>query len=140
MNCNFCKITTENTEKIIWETKSTITVLSNPQLMSGHLLVIPKRHVEKLSDLSKEEREEIITETIFAQEKILETIAPGCDVSQHFRPFIPDNAFKVSHLHIHIRPRFLDDELYMKVQKYENEVFHAPSEEDFKKYKELFSK
>jgi diadenosine tetraphosphate (Ap4A) HIT family hydrolase len=57
MNCPFCEITTEKTERVIRETESTFAVLSNPQLMSGHLLVIPKRHVEKLSELSKEERE-----------------------------------------------------------------------------------
>jgi hypothetical protein len=81
----------------------------------------------------------MMNETIYLQERVLAMLAPGCDVSQHYRPFIPDNAFKVSHLHIHIRPRYLDDDLYIKVQKYESEIFHAPSDEEFIKYKELFS-
>jgi diadenosine tetraphosphate (Ap4A) HIT family hydrolase len=68
----------------------------------------------------------------------LKKIAPGCDICEHFRPFIPDNALKVSHLHIHLRPRSLDDELYEKVQIREKEIFQEPSPEEFKKYKKLF--
>ena len=45
-------------------------MFSNPRLMEGHLLVIPKRHVEKLSELNEEERKELFDTVIEYQEKI----------------------------------------------------------------------
>jgi len=104
--------------------------------MSGHVLVIPKRHVEKLSELSKEEREELLNETITIEEKLLTKVS-GVDISQHYRPFIPENPLKVDHLHVHLRPRELNDELYEKVQIYEKTIFAPLTEEEIGEYKTL---
>ena len=49
--CPFCN-GIEPRSRIIDETRETITILSNPALVRGHCLVIPKRHVEKLSELT----------------------------------------------------------------------------------------
>jgi histidine triad (HIT) family protein len=139
MDCPFCAIIAKRTERLISETAHTFTTLSNPRLMPGHLLVIPKRHVEKLSQLSGEERNDLIDQAMRLQEKVLESVAPGCDISQHYRPFIPNGRLKVAHLHIHVRPRSLDDELYTKVQIFENDLFQEPSPEEYEKYRKLFS-
>lgn len=139
MNCPFCKILIDNTERIIRQTDNTFTVLSDPHLLPGHLLVIPKKHVEKFSELDLNERGELFDEAILLEEKILKNFASGCDLTQHFRPFIQQNRLKVNHLHIHLRPREFEDELYQKVQKYEIDVFKNLEEEEFKKYKKLFS-
>ena len=63
MECPFCNINKEKTV-IINEGKNTRVILSNPKLMQGHLLVIPKRHVEKISQLEKNEREELCHKTL----------------------------------------------------------------------------
>jgi len=106
--------------------------------MPGHLLVIPKRHVERLSELTKEERDGLLEEVVNVQEKILNSFAKGCDICQNFRPFIPDSKLKVSHLHFHLRPRELDDELYQKSQIHEKEIFRDIEEGEWEKYRELF--
>src|SRR5690242_5427166 len=100
MTCPFCELISKKSERVLLETKNSFVVLSNPKLMQGHLLVIPKRHVERLAELTRDELQDIISLTIKIQELILKEIAPGCDICEHFRPFIPDNSFKVSHLHI----------------------------------------
>lgn len=138
MDCPFCKIITEHTERIIRQTDISFTVLSNPRLMPGHLLVIPKKHVEKFSDLTKEERIDLFDEVIFLEDVMLKNVASGCDVSQHYRPFIVQNRLKVNHLHIHIRPREFKDELYEKVQKFENDVFTDIEDGEYEKYKQIF--
>ncbi len=135
MNCPFCDDISKKADRIIKETEHTVTLLSNPKLMDGHLLVIPKRHIEKPSELTIQERIDLFNEVINIQEKVLEKIAPGCDISEHYRPFIPDNKFKVTHLHFHIRPRFLDDELYTKVQIDEKDVFKDLDSGEWEKYK-----
>ena len=139
MNCPFCDILTKNTERIIRESKHAFVVLSNPRLVPGHLLVIPKRHVEKFSELAENERGELFDEAIKLEEIILEKFASGCDMSQHFRPFIKQNRLKINHLHIHLRPREFEDNLYQKVMKYEADVFTDLMQDEFEKYKNIFS-
>ncbi|MES2214364.1 MAG: HIT family protein [Patescibacteria group bacterium] len=136
MDCQFCKILGEKGEKIIQETEHSFTVLSDPKLMDGHLLVIPKRHIEKLSDLSQEEKQDLFDEVMNLQEKILNTLAPGCDICQNYRPFIPGDKL-VNHLHIHLRPRSLDDELFIKVQINENQIFKHVEPGEWEEYKKL---
>ncbi len=137
MECPFCIEIQSKAGRIIRETEHTVTLLSNPKLMDGHLLVIPKRHIEKPVELTEEERKYLFNEVIEVQEKVLSKIAPGCDISEHFRPFIPDSKYKVNHLHFHIRPRFLDDELYMRVQIEEKNVFKDIDDGEWEKYKEI---
>lgn len=140
MNCPFCDILTKNTERIIRESENTFVVLSNPRLVPGHLLVIPKRHVEKFGELSREERSELFYEAVKLEEIILEKLASGCDLSQHYRPFITQDRLKINHLHIHLRPREFKDELYEKVLKHEVDVFTELREGEDKKYKDMFSR
>jgi histidine triad (HIT) family protein len=137
MDCPFCEIYKNRTERILRETEHTIVVLSNPKLMPGHLLVIPKKHVQKLSELELNERADLFNEVINLQEKVLEKISAGCDVSQHYRPFIPNSNLKVAHLHFHVRPRELDDELYLKTQIFESDVFKNLEENEVDYYKNL---
>jgi diadenosine tetraphosphate (Ap4A) HIT family hydrolase len=139
MDCQFCKILDQKGERILQQTNHCIVILGNPRLMPGHMLVIPKRHVERLSELSKEERDDLFSTMIELQEKILKMVSPGCDICQHFRPFIPDNVLKVSHLHIHLRPRALHDELYEKVQIHETEVFQELDKKELEKFKKIFA-
>jgi histidine triad (HIT) family protein len=139
MNCPFCKIITENSERIIRQTERVFVVLSNPKLMRGHLLVIPKRHVEKLSELDKEERVELFEEIINIENKIIEKIASGCDITQHYRPFIQQNNLKVDHVHFHLKPREFEDELYKKVQIHEKELFSELTKEELKSLEKIFN-
>lgn len=123
-NCPFCKINKKKTW-IIEQSEFSIVIFSSPRIMPGHLLTIPKRHVEKLSELTESELNNLIKLTIKYQEKIIKNIAPGCDIRQHYRPFIKDGKLKVSHLHFHLHPRWpnVKDELYVKCQIHEEKIF-----------------
>ena len=70
MKCPFCDINEEKT-KILWEGKYVFVALSNPRLMPGHLLVIPKKHVEKISELNAKEKRELFDTLETFQEKKL---------------------------------------------------------------------
>lgn len=122
MNCPFCHINRGKT-RIIKRGKNVIVVLSNPRLVEGHLLVIPKRHVEKISELNEEELKELFENIIEFQEKILSKISPGCDIRQNYRPFIKQSNFKVDHLHFHLLPRKFEDEIYQKSQIFEKQLW-----------------
>jgi diadenosine tetraphosphate (Ap4A) HIT family hydrolase len=137
MICPFCKIDEVKT-RILKEGKYYFIVLSNPRLVAGHLLVIPKRHVEKLSQLSNEEKKEIFDAVIALEEKVLKRFASGCDIKTHYRPFMKQSWVKVNHLHFHLQPREFEDELYQKSQKYEKEIWKELTEMEMKKFTKLF--
>jgi len=136
MDCPFCNINKEKT-RIIKEGKNVFVVFSNPRLMKGHLLVIPKRHILKISELDKEEKEELLDTVIEFQEKILQKISSGCDVRQNYRPFQKQTGLKVDHLHIHLLPREFEDELYQKCQINEKRIFSNLEEEEIKRISTL---
>jgi diadenosine tetraphosphate (Ap4A) HIT family hydrolase len=122
MECPFCKINLSRT-KILKEGKSARVIFSNPRLMPYHILIVPKRHIEKISELTKEELNEIIDLIIKFEEKILSRISKGCDIRQNYRPFQQQNSLKVNHIHFHLQPRELYDELYKKCQINEVDIF-----------------
>jgi diadenosine tetraphosphate (Ap4A) HIT family hydrolase len=136
MECRFCNINPNKT-KILKEGNFVRVIFSNPRLMPGHLLIIPKRHVHKISELNDKEKEELFKTTIHFQEEILNKIASGCDIRQNCRPFQKQDKLKVDHLHIHLQPRELFDELYEKCQIFEKDVFSDLSEEEVEKITSL---
>ncbi len=129
MNCPFCDIISEKT-RVLEEKNYVRVIFSNPRLMKGHLLIVPKRHVEKISELDDYEQQELFKTIIEYQEKILSQIASGCDIRQNYRPFQEQSNLKLNHMHIHLQPRELFDELYEKCQIYEGDVFKELSKEE----------
>ena len=120
-DCPFCG-NVELKSRIIDETCNTITILSNPALVNYHLFVIPKKHVEKLSDLTCEERTELFEQAVKFQNILLKKFG-GCDIRQNCRPFQKQDTLKVNHVHIHLQPRTFKDELYTKSQIFETSIF-----------------
>jgi len=119
--CPFCS-EIESRSRVISETQDTMTILSNPTLVQGHYLVVPKRHVEKFSEMNDEELRDLFSKVINWQELLLKKNS-GCDIRQNYRPFLKQSRLKVNHLHVHLIPREFEDELYGKCQIYEREIF-----------------
>ena len=138
MDCPFCNINSEKT-RILKDKKFVRVIFSNPRLMPGHLLIVPKRHIEKLSELNKEEQKELFETIIEFQEKILGKVASGCDIRINYRPFQKQDNLKVNHLHVHLYPRELFDELYDKCQIFEKDIFKDLPPEELDKMLKNFS-
>ncbi len=105
------------------ESENARVIFSNPRLMRGHLLVIPKRHVEQPWELTAVELKELFQHIHNLQKKITETLGTGCDVRQNYRPFMKQGKLKVDHLHFHLLPRTFQDELYERSMKHETDIF-----------------
>jgi len=133
--CPFCK---RERSLLIKDGKLIYVQLSNPRLVDGHLLVIPKRHVEQLSELNAEEREELLALMAEFQGKITGRFATGCDVRQNYRPFLQQGKLKVDHLHVHLLPREFEDELYKKSMAFETELFRDMTDEEKVRFVKLF--
>jgi len=138
MDCPYCRIDLKKT-RILKEGEYIRVIFSNPRMMPGHLLVIPKRHVERISELNKDEQKELFDAIIHFQDNILLKLASGCDIRQNYRPFQKQDGLKVNHLHFHLQPRELFDELYKKCQVFEKDVFKDSSKEELDKMEKMFS-
>jgi len=130
--CNFDKLK----GRMIQNKKHVYVILSDPRRIPGHTLVIPKQHVLKPSELSKEVREVLFDTIIEFQEKILK-FSSGCDITQHYRPFLLQSNIKVDHAHFHLLPREFEDELYTKAQVFEKALFKDLPEVEADKFYKL---
>lgn len=120
--CPFCEIDPVR-NRTLQESEHARVIFSNPRLMKGHLLVIPKRHVEQPWDLEEHELKQIFSHIHDLQKRISSSLGTGCDVRQNYRPFMKQGRLKVDHLHFHLLPRTFQDDLYERSMKYETDIF-----------------
>jgi histidine triad (HIT) family protein len=136
MGCVFCGM---DKNRILRESEYSHTILSNPYLIFGHCLVIPKKHYESLLEMPDDSFHDLIEEVRLVEKILLESFKGfGCDIRQHYRPFQKEGRLKVNHVHFHIIPRSFEDELYKKSMVYEIEVFKELDEKMREEASELF--
>ncbi|MDQ5969457.1 MAG: hypothetical protein QG579_614 [Patescibacteria group bacterium] len=94
--CPFC----ENRKKVIFESKESFLTYALWPYHAHHLLIVPKRHVESLSELTEEEKGDID----FMQEKALEILKKlGYANITHMVREGKDNK-AINHVHFHTIP------------------------------------
>ncbi|MBI2098070.1 MAG: HIT family protein [Candidatus Wildermuthbacteria bacterium] len=128
-DCPFCGSAREE-QRTLKEGKYMHVILSNPRLMPGHLLVIPKRHVTRLSEMTKEERNELLDLLIEFEEKILSKLSAGCDIRQNYKPYVSDSRTSIKHFHFHLYPRNLNDELHQATDPVQKPLYQDLPEEE----------
>ncbi len=134
-NCVFCNY---DKNKLIRESETTITILSNPYLLRGHCLVIPKEHYESLMEIPEYILFKLIKEVKGIEKLLLERLGvSGVDIRQNYRPFLKESEFKINHLHFHVIPREPEDELYEKSMIYEKDIFKGITDNYFNELKEV---
>ena len=110
-------------ERILKENEYATVILSDPHKVPGHMLVVPKRHVEKPWELKPEELQGIFELIFFVEQKIIGKLGDGCDIRQNYRPFMQQSRLKVNHVHFHVIPRALEDYIYKVSEQYETDLF-----------------
>lgn len=117
--CPFCGAK----DRILRENEHAFVLLSNPRKVPGHLLVIPKRHIEEPWKLTHEELTDIFDLIYDIEQKIIGKLGDGCDIRQNYRPFKQQNKLKVNHVHFHVIPRYNEDYLYQVSEQFETDLF-----------------
>ncbi len=131
--CPFCHLL----QPILKENDLAYVLLSNPRKTKGHTLVIPKRHVENPGELSNEETVAIFELIRYVQTKLLTAVSLGCDVRQHFRPFLSESQTKVNHVHYHVLPRNPEDALFKQRDLHEKTLFADLTPEEFESMRKV---
>jgi histidine triad (HIT) family protein len=121
--CVFCKIVNGEIPCFkIHETENTLAFLDISQNTIGHTLVIPKRHVENIFNLDEELSKELFASVTKTAKLLKDKL--GFDAAN----LLNNNGEKagqvVNHYHIHIIPRYGNDECYFK---------ESPHDADFEK-------
>jgi histidine triad (HIT) family protein len=115
-DCIFCKIAKkEIPSSKIYEDDNFLVFLDIQPVSDGHLLIIPKKHVEWMQDVD----DETIAGIFKLTKKIMLAVKKGigCDYVQ-----VSVVGKDVPHFHVHLIPRYLNDGLpQYKTKKYKGE-------------------
>lgn len=106
--CLFCRIAAgDEPAEIVLEGSHVVGFLDHRPLFPGHVLLVPRRHVETLSELPND-----LIEPLFAAARLLSRAVPAAMGAQG--SFVAMNnaiSQSVPHLHIHVVPRRKGDGL-----------------------------
>jgi ATP adenylyltransferase len=113
--CVFCALSTQEVGEstgVLWRNETTFVALNAYPYGSGHLLVMPSRHVATLGELTEEEYQQFflaLRHTVMALE-----MAYGADgMNIGINLGVAAGAGIPKHLHAHVLPRWIGDTNFM---------------------------
>ena len=129
MDCIFCKIVKgEIPGERMYETDKSVAILDLFPLNKGHVLVIPKKHYEKLLEIPLEEFQDMIQVAYKVAQGMVKALNP--DGYHLLMNNGKASGQEIDHSHLHIIPRFSDDGIKFgwRHLKYEEEELKAYGE------------
>jgi histidine triad (HIT) family protein len=106
MDCIFCKIVNgEIKTRTIMETKNSIAFLDAFPLTKGHSLVIPKKHYEKIQQMSDVDNKDLF-DTVYKVMAKVDKLTGATLLAVHNGK---DAGQEIPHVHVHLIPRSPDD-------------------------------
>lgn len=115
-DCVFCRIAASGAPSaengVVWRDEVTLVVLNAFPYVSGHVLVMPVRHVAELDDLTESESAGVWGATVRAVDAISVAYQPdghnlGANLGRAAGAGIPE------HVHLHVLPRWKGDTNFM---------------------------
>jgi ATP adenylyltransferase len=112
--CVFCKSSNRCDEYVIYEGKSCFVMINRYPYVSGHLMIIPVRHIGKIEDLTQKERIEIFALLDTTVRVLQEAMNPdGFNIGMNIGKAA--GAGIEEHIHVHVIPRWEGDTNFMSV-------------------------
>lgn len=130
--CTLCKIAKgESISKVLFKNKNIIVIMNIFPYNTGHLQVMPIRHVSTLDELSDDEIFELFRMVKRCVRLISKVLKPeGFNIGMNIGEF--SGASIADHLHIHIVPRYKTDFGFMEILA-ETKVMPEKLEETYKR-------
>jgi ATP adenylyltransferase len=112
--CVFCDQGTSCDNLVLCMGKGAFVMLNRYPYISGHLMIIPRRHISQMEDLSRQEKIEIFDLLDLSVRVLKEVMKPdgfnvGINMGKAAGAGIDD------HLHMHVVPRWSGDTNFMSV-------------------------
>jgi len=106
MSCIFCKIVSgEIPAKILAQSNSSISFFDAFPLAKGHVLVIPKKHHQKIQDMTSAENSDLFS-LVHSMVSKVDLISNSTLIAIHNGK---DAGQEVPHVHVHLVPRNKND-------------------------------
>lgn len=106
MDCIFCKIISgEIPSTFLGETEHSVSFLDAFPLAKGHTLVIPKKHHQKIQDMSDEENSDLFS-LVHKMSAKVDEITGATMIAVHNGK---EAGQEIPHVHVHLVPRKEDD-------------------------------
>jgi histidine triad (HIT) family protein len=122
-DCAFCRIAQGEADEplVVLEDDQTLAFLDHRPLFPGHVLLIPREHIETLTDLP-----DAVLPDLFSNARLLaRAMEEGLGAEGSFVAINNRVSQSVPHLHVHVAPRRRKDGLrgfFWPRQKYESDV------------------
>jgi len=121
--CIFCAIIKGESPAVkVYEDDKMVVVMDKKPITTGHMLVIPRKHAELLTELN----DDAVGEMFKIAKKMAISLKKSKLRAKGVNYFLADGAEAgqdVFHVHLHIIPRYRGDGFYMHMPpKYENET------------------
>ncbi|MGL5826605.1 MAG: HIT family protein [Nocardioides sp.] len=108
MSCVFCRIVAgEAAAYVVLDDPEFLAFLDDRPVFKGHVLLVPRRHVETLPDLPAELRDGFLA----AAQRIATGVVAGLGAQGSFVAMNNTVSQSVPHLHLHVVPRTKGDGL-----------------------------
>jgi ATP adenylyltransferase len=112
--CVLCKCSIRCDSYVIEEGKSCFVMMNKYPYVSGHLMILPLRHIAKIEDLTGEERTEIFSLLDITVKVLKEAMNPdGFNIGMNLGKAA--GAGIEEHIHVHVIPRWEGDTNFMSV-------------------------
>ena len=106
--CVFCKESVRCHDLVLYEGNSSFVMMNRYPYNSGHLMIVPARHICEMEDLLPEEKKEIFDLLDMSIKILKEAMNPeGFNVGINLGKAA--GAGIVDHMHVHIVPRWSGD-------------------------------
>ncbi len=104
--CVFCNAL-KNEERVIFDNDLAFVIYDGFPVNKGHVLIIPKRHVESYFDLTKPEKKAVDQLILISKKHLDETYKPdGYNIGINEGVYAGQT---ILHCHIHMIPRYQGD-------------------------------
>lgn len=107
--CHYCMIVSKQLPaSIVYEDDNTMAFLVIKPVTPGHVVVIPKKHVESFVDLSDETAGHLIS-AVKKIDQAMQASELECEGVSIYLGDGQQAGQDISHIHVHVFPRFQDD-------------------------------
>ncbi len=114
--CVFCEIAKGNKkipQRVVWKNNEFMVLMNIYPYNTGHLQVVPVRHVESLEELSQSEYHRLWDAVLKCVKLLKKVLSPkGFNIGINLGE---EAGASIRHLHVHIVPRFERDFGFMEV-------------------------
>lgn len=128
--CPFCNQSDNKKDnKPVRENELAQVFLSNPHKVPGHVLVMPKRHIEQPWQMTPEELQACFELIWLVEQRFMGKLGDGFDIRQSYWPFKRPDELKAAHVLFHVIPRSEGDYLFQIAEGKNPEDLYAGLDE-----------